>query len=139
MGIRTWISMFLVLESSKNQEWSLQISHYESRITNSDLSRSLLGKNQDIFRSFFEGKQDSRIKIQDFKRNNVKNQERMITVHSWKNGLFWPTLQIYALYVKRMFTIHTLPTVFFFGVMFFLIPKIAYVDQYLVKNIKIFK
>ena len=51
------------------------------------------------------GKQESRNKIEDFKEENIKNQERMMTIYPYKN--------IFLLYMSKERLHFTLNTVYF--------------------------
>ena len=47
-----------------------------------------------------DGKQESRNKIQEVERRNIKNREKMMTLPSWKNGLFG-SLYKYLVYMSK--------------------------------------
>ena len=74
------------MESSKNQELSFKISNNGSRIKNSDYQDPSPGKNQDISDPLLDGKRESRTEIQDFKRKNNKNWERIMTQNNVCNS-----------------------------------------------------
>ena len=47
-----------------------------------------------------DDKRESRTEIQDFKRRNIKNRERMMTIHPWKNVFIDPIYTI-LLYMSK--------------------------------------
>ena len=52
------------------------ISDFLLRVKNQEF------KIQDISDPLLDGKRESRNEIQDFKRRNIKNQERIMTIHT---------------------------------------------------------